>query len=259
MSSSRGTVIEGIGDDLVYAGSALFGGTFVLIATIVYWTKMRHQNYEIHPDSQASVLDARERLSQHSMATDPERRTFRGSDIMCPICLGERQLSVETNCGHIFCGQCITTYWQHGNWLGAVRCPICRQEVSILLHNFSDIEMESPSEEKSSIIHLIAMYNRRFSGRPVALLDQLRDLPTLLRHLVAEFFSLHGLVLMFRIRLIVCCVMAFIYIVSPLDIIPESAFGILGLLDDVFVMVLLAVYASVLYRRYVADQAMDDD
>jgi len=53
--------------------------------------------------------------------------------------------------------------------------------------------------------------------------------------------------------------MAFIYIVSPLDIIPESAFGILGLLDDVFVMVLLAVYASVLYRRYVADQAMDDD
>ena len=90
------------------------------------------------------------------------------------------------------------------------------------------------------------------------LIDQLRDLPILLRHLVGEFFSLHGLVLMFRVRLIICCVMAFIYIASPLDIIPESVFGILGLLDDIFVIVLLAVYASVLYRRYVADQAMDD-
>ena len=66
---------------------------------------MRQQNYNIHPDSEANVLNARQRLSQNGMDTvDPQRRTFRGSDVMCPICLGERQLSVETNCGHIFCG-----------------------------------------------------------------------------------------------------------------------------------------------------------
>ena len=40
-------------------------------------------------------------------------------------------------------------------------------QVSILLHNFSDAEMERASEEKAGIIHLIAMYNRHFSGRPV--------------------------------------------------------------------------------------------
>ena len=56
-------------------------------------------------------------------------------------------------------------------------------------------------------------------------IDQLRDFPMLMRHLLSEFFSLNGLVLMFRIRFIGCCIMALIYIISPFDIIPEAAFG----------------------------------
>jgi hypothetical protein len=27
-------------------------------------------------------------------------------------------------------GQCIVAYWQHGSrWLGAIACPVCRQQV----------------------------------------------------------------------------------------------------------------------------------
>lgn len=42
------------------------------------------------------------------------------------------------------------------------------------------------------------------------------------------------------------------YLISPLDMIPEAVFGILGLLDDMFVVFLLAIYVTVIYRRFLA-------
>lgn len=77
----------------------------------------------------------------------------------CPVCLQQAVLPVETNCGHLFCGEeniilltainsaivsddsflfcfvclfegpCIVAYWRYGTWLGAINCPICRQMV----------------------------------------------------------------------------------------------------------------------------------
>lgn len=85
-------------------------------------------------------------------------------------------------------------------------------------------------------------------------MDYVRDLPTLLRHLWNEFFSVGGLMYMFRIRIILCFFAACMYLISPLDIIPEAVFGILGLLDDVFVVLLLAVYISIIYRRFITNR-----
>lgn len=78
------------------------------------------------------------------------------SDMSCPVCLQQAVLPVETNCGHLFCGEnhilylsiyslivsenwlvsvcstegpCIVAYWRYGTWLGAINCPICRQMV----------------------------------------------------------------------------------------------------------------------------------
>lgn len=85
--------------------------------------------------------------------------------------------------------------------------------------------------------------------------DYIRDLPTLLRHAWSEFFSLGGLIWMFRIRVIVCFFAAFFYFISPLDIIPEAAFGILGFLDDLFIILLLAIYVSIIYRQIVEARA----
>jgi len=33
----------------------------------------------------------------------------------CSICLSEVTLAVETNCGHIFCGACMFTYYSLAN------------------------------------------------------------------------------------------------------------------------------------------------
>lgn len=59
---------------------------------------------------------------------------------------------------------------------------------------------------------------------------------------------------MFRIRIILCLVAALLYLLLPFDILPESVFGILGYLDDLLVLLLLAVYVSIIYRNFVANR-----
>lgn len=86
------------------------------------------------------------------------------------------------------------------------------------------------------------------------LIDYLRDLPTLLRHAFTEFFTVGGLIWMFRLRILVCFFAAFLYFISPLDIIPEAVFGVLGFMDDLFILLLLAIYISIIYRQYVRNR-----
>ena len=86
------------------------------------------------------------------------------------------------------------------------------------------------------------------------LLDYLYDMPTLLRHLMQELFSVNGLVWMFRIRIILCLFAALLYLLLPFDLLPEAVFGILGYLDDILVVLLLTVYVTVIYRNFVANR-----
>lgn len=86
-------------------------------------------------------------------------------------------------------------------------------------------------------------------------MDYIRDLPTLLRHAFSEFFTVGGLVWMFRLRVFMCFIAALLYFISPLDIIPEAAFGLLGFLDDLFILLLLAIYITIIYRQYLQNRA----
>lgn len=86
-------------------------------------------------------------------------------------------------------------------------------------------------------------------------MEYLYDLPTMMRYCVAEFFSFNGLLVMFRLRILLLLFVALLYLISPLDIIPEAVFGFFGLLDDVAVVLVIAVYISVIYRRLIAERA----
>lgn len=258
--------IEGIGNDVVYALGA-FLGIFVPILIMIFKSAASRQH--IHPASEQNVQETREEVTQQRSANQQARdhqttgqntsgyRPMRHNDgnLQCPICLGDAQFAIQTNCGHVFCGLCMTTYWHHGTWLGAVNCPVCRNIVTLLLINFTPEEHTDASTEKAEIVAAINQYNRRFSGQPRPWMDYVRDLPTLLRHAVTEFFSVGGLIAMFRIRVIICFLAALMYFVSPFDILPESAFGLIGFLDDIFVILLLAIYVSLIYRQVVQQRA----
>ena len=88
-------------------------------------------------------------------------------------------------------------------------------------------------------------------------MDYIRDLPALLRHLWREFFSVGGLVMMFRFRIVLCLVAVLAYLLSPLDILPEALFGVIGFLDDIFILLLVLIYVTIIYRQVVAERAQE--
>ena len=85
-------------------------------------------------------------------------------------------------------------------------------------------------------------------------MDHIRDMPALLRHLFRELFSVRGIFLVWRIRIVILLILALLYLLSPLDFIPERVFGILGLLDDILIILSVFFVMSIIYRGAVLEQ-----
>lgn len=167
-------------------------------------------------------------------------------DSQCPVCLQAPSFPVQTNCGHLFCGPCLITYWRHGSWLDAISCPLCRQKVSVLCHLFN----ESRSDQQSkAVLGEITNYNRRYSGVPRTISEHLCDAPLLLQLVARGLGTMGGLLWLFFIRVALCCAGMIVSITStdpesiqssagPLQSDP-SLCGLLGVLDDLVVVILL--------------------
>ena len=168
-------------------------------------------------------------------------------------------MQVETNCGHVYCGDCLLEVWRRSNALSALSCPYCRQRVTIILPYFSQDERDSAepgdAEVRTRVLGELSTYNRRHSGEPRTLLEQLRDLPVLLRHLGTYLASGEGLNLAFQLRVMILCVVWLLYLVSPVDLLPEAVFGVVGLIDDLLVFVLVAMYVTFFFRQVMANMA----
>ncbi|XP_030050337.1 E3 ubiquitin-protein ligase RNF170 isoform X2 [Microcaecilia unicolor] len=240
------SVIEGISDQVLVAVVL----SITLIAALVYLL-VRNEQQNIHPENQERVRVLREQLQTEQQGIAAELRQQFYTDMSCPVCLQQATLPVETNCGHLFCGPCIIAYWRYGSWLGAISCPICRQTITLLFPLFGE---ENQQPEAVQVLQYVLDYNRRFSGQPRSIMERIMDLPTLLRHAFREMFSVGGLFWMFRIRIVLCLIGALLYLASPLDFIPEALFGILGFLDDFFVIFLLLIYISIMYREVVTQR-----
>uniref|UniRef100_A0A1A7XQF3 E3 ubiquitin-protein ligase RNF170 n=1 Tax=Iconisemion striatum TaxID=60296 RepID=A0A1A7XQF3_9TELE len=248
------TIIEGVSNQVLFVVVLCFTFLAGVLALIC-----RQEQQNIHPENQEHVRAVRQQLlTEQDENPQTEARQQYYTDMFCPVCLQQAVLPVETNCGHLFCGSCIIAYWRYGTWLGAIHCPICRQTVTLLFPLFHEHaapqQVQDGEAEPQLILRDINDYNRRFSGQQRSIMDRLRDVPTLLRHAFREMFSVGGLFWMFRIRILLCLVGAITYLASPLDILPEALFGLLGFLDDFFVILLLFVYISIMYREVVTQR-----
>ncbi|KAF7203421.1 E3 ubiquitin-protein ligase RNF170 isoform X2 [Nothobranchius furzeri] len=183
--------------------------------------------------------------SCHKEPLQPCTSTSR-RDWHCPVCLQTATFPVQTNCGHLFCATCLLTYWKHGSWLDAISCPLCRQKVSKLCNLFK----ESLSDQQSKkVLGEITDYNKRYSGAPWRVTDYLCDTPLLLQLLARGLGTMGGLVWLFLFRVALCCVGAVVSLSSPpADTLSPSSSslesdpsvcGLLGVLDDLVVVILL--------------------
>ncbi|KAL6961964.1 RING-type E3 ubiquitin transferase [Sarracenia purpurea var. burkii] len=102
----------------------------------------------------------------------------------------------------------------------------------------------------------IERYNRHFGARSNGLIQRLRDLPFLLKRLLREILNpQRSIPFAIRARVCLAILASALYIISPVDIIPEAIFGIIGFVDDALIAVIgflhvAALYRSVLLSRY---------
>ncbi|XP_031503807.1 uncharacterized protein LOC116266643 [Nymphaea colorata] len=166
----------------------------------------------------------------------------------CSICHDDFTLACQANCSHWFCGACILRVWHHGSVLQACKCPICRRTISLLIPCEAALHQRYEPEARQ-VIEEVEKYNRSFGGSSLSLIQRIRDMPFLLRRLMRELLDpRRSLPLVFKARMIFSVLVSVIYVISPVDILPEGILGIIGLLDDCLIVLIVFLHLCTMYR-----------
>ncbi|KAL2893499.1 hypothetical protein RDABS01_009408, partial [Bienertia sinuspersici] len=166
----------------------------------------------------------------------------------CSICHGHFNIPCQANCSHWFCGQCILRLWDHGSALQPCRCPLCRRPINLLIPT-DDFRQQRDNPEIANILSRLEVYNRQFGERSNDLVQRLRDLPFLLRRLSRDMLDpQRSLPIVIKTRVYLAVILSVIYLVSPVDIIPEGILGVFGLLDDLILLLICLLYVAAIYR-----------
>ena len=255
-------LIEGISNEVLAFVFTAFVG-IVSVTSLMYKCFARAVNPQLHPDSMEHVEMTRSARNMDGGENSSRTQGAFGrlNSESCPICLVPFRnadpdsssmpgLAVETNCGHLFCSECLLRFHEVSTVISALNCPVCRQQVTLLMWDRST-PLDRLSEQQRRQVSSIQTYNRRFSGQPRSLIDILRDMPILIRHFIRNLFSVTGIRLLFRFRSFVFISTCLIYIILPLDLLPEALFGILGLVDDIFIILCAITWISIQYRNQI--------
>ncbi|CAL9129007.1 uncharacterized protein LOC135679415 isoform X2 [Musa acuminata AAA Group] len=166
----------------------------------------------------------------------------------CSICHDSFTLPCQANCSHWFCGHCILRVWHHGSALQPCKCPICRRFITLLIPTDAAVQ-ERQDPEASRVLENIEKYNRNFGGGSSSLVQRLRDLPFFIRRLLREMMDpQRSLPFVLRVRVILAMALTAIYVLSPVDIIPEGVFGFVGFLDDLIILLIVFLHLATVYR-----------
>ncbi|XP_058088853.1 uncharacterized protein LOC131235614 isoform X2 [Magnolia sinica] len=143
---------------------------------------------------------------------------------------------------------CIMRVWHYGSALQPCKCPICRRLITLLIPTEAALRQRH-EPEAHQVLEKIEKYNHLFGGGPHSLIQRLRDLPFFVKRMLRELMDpQRSLPLVHRTRMIFAMVLTGIYVLSPIDILPEGMLGIFGLLDDLLIVVTVFLHLAAIYR-----------
>lgn len=130
------------------------------------------------------------------------------------------------------------------------RCPLCRREITLLVPSALLPEQRN-DPDIAETLGKIDRYNRYFGIRSNGLIQRLQDLPFLLRRLFREIMDpQRSLPFMIRARVYLAMSVSAVYVISPVDLIPEGILGFIGLLDDFLIALICFLHVAALYRSF---------
>nr|XP_018676441.1 PREDICTED: E3 ubiquitin-protein ligase RNF170-like isoform X2 [Musa acuminata subsp. malaccensis] len=157
-------------------------------------------------------------------------------DDTCSICLGSFTHPCQANCSHWFCGECILSVWHHGSIFQQCKCPICRCFINLLKPTDASVQ-EGKDRKANQVLKTIKKYNRSFGGEPSNLMQKLQNLPFFIRRLAMVLMDpRRPLPSLFRAHITFALSLSAMYVLSPVDLLPEDVYGVVGLLDDLLVL-----------------------
>ena len=247
--------IEGVSDDVVMLVACVI---VIILAFTALFNRSRSSQATLHPDFVDDLRTFQERSNDtqnsnntntnsslpSSPASTPRLRR-QDSINTCPICLDDCQTEILTNCGHSFCGACIIDFWQHsGSPRGTLPCPCCRTPLT-MLHGASPESFQGT--EGLLVQSRVQHFNRTCSLQPRTWNQMMNDAPVLLRILANNPYLVMR---SFRILyMFAAALLSVLYLISPIDLIPELAFGVFGLFDDVVVIIISLIFIAETVRR----------
>jgi len=72
-----------------------------------------------------------------------------------------------------------------------------------------------------------------------------------------EVYGADSLPVCSKFYLLALAVAVIIYLVSPVDLIPEIVFGIIGLVDDILICVTVVLYSASYYRNFIVNMGRE--
>lgn len=128
---------------------------------------------------------------------------------------------------------------------------MCRSPVTMLHFNFEESLVQNPRIKP--VINEVYHYNFLFSNERKSFWVKIKEIPFYAKRLFSFFTTREGFrFLLFELSHNVILISLVLYILSPLDIIPEAIFGIIGLLDDLIVFGVLIYILIELYYQHMA-------
>ena len=147
----------------------------------------------------------------------------------CPICQSTPTQPIQTNCNHKFCSNCFIQWWRTRGTGAPAPCPFCRCEVTFLLIGYNQTGLDADARGILSKVH---DYNRKFSRRTFT-------------HSWTRFYTQDAVVIFnyiwhsynllphdVKMAVLGYTVILILYLISPIDILPEAILGPIGLIDD---------------------------
>ncbi|KAL3513498.1 hypothetical protein ACH5RR_026215 [Cinchona calisaya] len=149
---------------------------------------------------------------------------------------------------------CILQVWNHGPALQPCKCPLCRRQITLLIPSEAS-SRQRHNAEVLEILQRVETYNRLFGQHSNGLVQRMQDLPFLLRRLLRDMMDpQRSLPLVIKARVCLAVMLSAIYVLSPVDIIPEGVVGIIGLLDDLLISVICFLHIAALYRSVLVNR-----
>ncbi|KAL8059947.1 hypothetical protein ABFX02_03G120700 [Erythranthe guttata] len=167
---------------------------------------------------------------------------------VCSICHAPFHIPLQANCSHWFCGSCFLLLWDHGAALHPCKCPLCRREITLLVPSEASSRQYHVADV-AEVLQRIERYNRLYGEHSNGITQRMRDLPFLLRRLLRDMMDpQRSIPFVIRARVYLAMIVSFIYVISPVDIIPEGLLGVFGLLDDLIIVLICFLHVAALYR-----------